>query len=628
MDANCTWSDESGDLRLSIDGRYVGTAPRFDHPAVEARDEIVPYSDGVFQWTRRFRATRALAPDEVRLPMDFVAEHRPTFCLIPAISYNGNPWGSGREPKGFTRDGQPWSFAWHRIAVPGATYSEGSTWAVGLFAQPPPAGVGCAASLIPEAERVRHRLIWPEEEQPVVYHARDEYTEAGYKSAWAPAAGEEFVARAYLVVAPVGQPCWGWGRMLDVAWELNEHPLKSPPAPEDLWAWGVEFVSRDLWAQEGIFSGISVGMLLDNGRWKQRQYYRYEAGWAGQNIMLGRALLLDYKRRGDESSLKKGLATLDCWAEHTPLRNGLIRCVFDPLLGYRERPEVQDACNLGGAALNFLEAEQVARQCGHQRPDYGELALGICRFAVDQQHSDGKLGKAWHNDGRSADPDGTIGCFLVPPLITAYRLTRDRVYLTAAERAYEFYADGLRRDGFTTAGALDTHCIDKESAGPLLMAGLQLHEITGRPEYLDAAERAAYYLSSWQWHYSVPFPRGTPLAEMGYDTFGGTSVSTQHHHLDPWAIWFVPDLLELARRTGRDIWRHRGLAAWANGAMGVSDGSLVVAGALVPRGGQCEGFFHTRWLDSGGVSVWLVGWPTAFRLQTLARLRDWSALRI
>jgi hypothetical protein len=153
-----------------------------------------------------------------------------------------------------------------------------------------------------------------------------------------------------------------------------------------------------------------------------------------------------------------------------------------------------------------------------------------------------------------------------------------------------------------------------------------LYGLTGEERYLRDAEHASYYTASWQWHYTRPFPAGSPLAALGYDTFGGTAVSTQHHHLDPYAVRLLPAWLRLATLTGRPVWRERALAAWHNGAQGISDGDLTLLGATLPQGGQCEGYFHTRWGEPDGVSLWPVSWPSAFRLEALRRLSDWSVL--
>jgi hypothetical protein len=157
----------------------------------------------------------------------------------------------------------------------------------------------------------------------------------------------------------------------------------------------------------------------------------------------------------------------------------------------------------------------------------------------------------------------------------------------------------------------------------LLKAALELLEVTGKDKYLGWAEDVSYYLASWQWHYTVPYPAGTVLDKLGYDTLGGTAVSTQHHHQDPYALIIVNDWLKLSMLTGKAIWRERALAAWANGMIGVSNGDLVVDGKKRPAGSQDEGFCHTRWLYPWSVSQFLVAWPTAFRLETLRQSLNW-----
>jgi len=623
-----TWKDEGEARRLFADADSIGRIEPFVHPAIRAADEVEPVGDEVFKWTRHFTAVRPAATPALRLTMDFVAAYEPTYWMIPAVSYNGNPWGSGREPKGSARDGLPWSFAAHRIAVPGATYSEGRDWSVALFAQADSREPGCACSLIPQADETIHRLIWPEEERPAVYSARDEYAPP-FQAPLALQAGETFTATAYLVVAPVSEPRTAYRKFLNVAWRLGGSlalPARMRYTPQELWTLGVRFAKRELWAEEGVFRGFSVGLQWDGQRWRQRSYYKYEIGWAGQNASLAVSLLYDYLTNKDETSLAMGIATLDCWAAHARLASGLLRCVFDPILGDSNCPLEHDACNLGSAADAFFEAYELAARCGLDKPAYRDAALGICDFAVRAQHAGGKLGKSWNDDGVCLDAEGTIGCYLIPPLVLAYRVTHDRTYLTAAETAYQHYAGGLINDGYATAGALDTHCIDRESAAPLLGAGLALHEITGDDQYVRWAEHVAYYLATWQWHHTISYPEGSALRVMDCDTFGGTAVSTQHHHLDPWAVRYVRELMRLAELTENDIWRRRALAGWANGMIGVSDGSLVLNGVTLPPGSQPEGYFHTRWIDRGGVAMWLVAWPTAFRLETLRRMRDWSIL--
>ena len=593
---------------------------------IAAADAVREIGPGFFEWTRTFTHTGTDHVRPVRLTMDVEAAYASRYGLVPAVMYDGNAWGTGLEPKGFVKDGKPWVFASHRSSIAGATYSESEAWSVGLFSAPGQVLGGFSGSLEPMAAKTAHRLVWPEEETPLVYANRDAYAEA-YRGDLRMSRGQSIALKAWIVVGPVGTPRHGWHALVDAAWALSRREVRPRFEPEELWELGVQFAGDSLWAEEKGFNGFSIGLRWDPQEqgWVQRQAWKYEIGWAGQNLSLANSMLADYLLSKEKTSLDKGLRCLDTWLRNARLKNGLFRCHYDYLIGLEDpKTEVQDACNLGHAAQGYFEAYDLAARCGVRRPEYRAAALGVCDFAVKAQKADGRFGKAWTNDGKLVDPEGTIGAFLIPPLVTAYRATHKAAYLAAAERAYAFYYGSFARDGFTTAGALDTYCIDKESATPLLEGALELYDVTGKDAYLKSAEDVSYYLATWQWSYSVPYEEGTVLREMGYDTYGGTAVSTQHHHQDPYALIIVNDWLKLAQLTGKAQWRERALAAWANASIGISGGDLVVMGKKRPYGSQDEGFLHTRWLQPFAVSQWLVAWPAAFRLETLRQNRNWT----
>ena len=182
----------------------------------------------------------------------------------------------------------------------------------------------------------------------------------------------------------------------------------------------------------------------------------------------------------------------------------------------------------------------------------------------------------------------------------------------------------------TTAGALDTYCIDKESSSPLLISALRLYRLTGDRRYLEAAETTAWYLSTWMMHFTVHYPDGSLLNEVGIDTFGMTSVSTAHTAVDQYSLHDVLSFFELAELTGDDQWRERALALWIGASQLISDGTLSVRGRVRPAGSQDEAIFHTRWgrpvVTEFHPCEWLPAWPTAFRLEVLHTLRDWTEL--
>src|SRR5512138_232257 len=618
---------EGATTAFSAGGRAVARLVPFAEKNFAATDRVREVGPGLYEWTRTFRYDGQDYVHPARLTMDVEALYASRYSLIPAVMYDGNAWGKGLEPKGFVKDGQPWTFAYHRTSIPGATYSESEAWSVGLFSAPGQLVGGFSCSLEPRPDKTVHRLIWPEEETPQVYAMRDAYQPA-YHGDFRVSRGQTIELKAWIVIGEVKTPRHGWHALLDAAWALNAKPVKPRFGPEELWEMGAQFAADLLWAEEKGFKGFSIGLGWDPQEqgWVQRQAWKYEIGWAGQNISLANSMLHDYVLTNERRSLDKGLQTLETWLRNARLPNGLFRCHYDYIIGLENtKNEVQDACNLGQAAQGYFEAFDLAARCGLRKPEYRAAALGVCDFALNAMSNDGRIGKAWTSAGKAVDREGTIGAFLIPPLVTAFRATHKAAYLAGAEKAFAFYINEFLKNGFTTAGALDTDCIDKESATPLLKAALELYDVTGKAPYLRWAEDVSYYLATWQWHYSVPFAEGTALRELGYDTYGGTAVSVQHHHQDPYALIIVNDWIKLAQLTGHPVWRERAVAAWANGTNGISGGDLVVMGKKRPYGSQDEGFLHTRWLQPFAVSQWLVAWPTAFRLETLRQNPNWSA---
>ena len=598
-------------------------------PGRRQMEEIEP---GIFQIVQSFSVTEK--GDLIPVAIDFIALFPSEWTMIPAVSYNGNHWGNGREPKGFEKDGVPWTFSYSRCSVPGATFSTGKRWSVGLFGKMDSSVPAFSCSLIPKEGKTVHRLIWPEQEAPLSYCGTDRYKEP-FRRSLDVEKGTDFTAVFYLILDERRDGPVPYSKMMDFAWKLFYHEQKPWFSPKELWNLGRDYAKNVLYVEDRKFRGFSKGLKWNGTEWNLRPSAKYLVGWTGQNLSLANSMLYHFARTGDKNDYQMAIHTLDSWVNHATLENGLIRCLFDFVLGDETGKEVQDACNLSDAALNFLEAWEFLRKLHINKPEYRKAAMGICDFAVCHQLPSGSFGKSWTNDGEVWNSYGTIGCCLVVPLIKAYELTKESKYRNSAKKGYAFYLDCFQKDGYTTAAALDTCCIDKESAISLLKSSLLLYELERDEKYLKYAEWISCYLSTWQWHYTDVFPSATPLSDMHYDTFGGASVSTQHHHMDAFALCFVEDWLKLSRFTGKDIWRQRARAAWINGTFGISDGTLEVSGIKRPAGSQDEGFFHTHWGTSneasqspkGYVSNWLVAWPTAFRLQTLRHLEDWEPLQ-
>ncbi len=614
-------------------------------PREGCEDRFIPAEDGAWIWERH--ADHPVS--EMR--MEFATSAPADFTMIPAVSYNGNGWGDSPEYVGDRDEGIPWTFAWHRCTLPACTYSEWGDWAAALMAE---AGDAVSCSQWKETGSTRHALVWPEQEGPRVLMRH--YWEGPYLGKMEPRS--DF--RAVIHVSKGGQPKRRYRALLDFAWKHYGHPLQPAMCAQDLYRFGIAYF-KSLWTGEkNGFAAFNRGLQWypSTCYFAKRDELQYEIGWVGQNASISCALLWEFLRTGDLDARKKAITVLDSWVKYARLPNGLMLIKFDKApqglpdsTGADGEPEERadttympetamyrngvrefhiDACNLGGAAQGFFEAEELARRAGVPRPEYREMAMGICDFARKAQKSNGAFAKSWDREGNVTREGGTVGCFLIPPLLTAFRLTGDRSYLDSARRAFAFYYQELDENGFTTAGALDTYCIDKESSSPLLAAALDLYRETGEAAYLEKSENIGWYLNTWMMHYSVSYPKDSVLGEIGYDTLGMTAVSTAHNAIDQYALHDVLSFLQLAEYTGNSQWKERALAFWCSTTQLVSDGTLCIAGRVRPAGSQDEAVFHTRWgrktLAPFQPSQWLVAWPCAFRMEILRTLADWSEL--
>lgn len=564
-----------------------------------------------------------------RMKLTLMTRGEPCYFQIPAVNYNGNGWGSGAQYSGYRCDDTPWSYAWHRVSIPACTYAENDQISVALFGEE--AG-GMSCSVYTEEGNTIQELIWPETEAPKVLHKR-RWDKAFYGTM---EPTDTFTG--ILMLMPTEAPRSGMRKLLDFAWQYFYRDVTMGMTPERVRQLDLLYF-RAMWTRRySGLTGFCTGLNWDDtitGFAKRFSYF--DIGWCGQNGAQACALLDEYIETGDEDAKDKALSVLDCWDTYAFLPNGLmyVRLEHKPdqldsaLSG--NIPLDLDTCNLGAAATYFFRAADLCKKAGIERPSYEKRAFGLCDFFVSAQRPNGELAKTYFLDGSIDKAHGSVGAFSVLPLFDAWERSGQQKYLNAALKGVDFYLGEYMKNGYTTAGALDSNCIDKESAAPLLRAVMCAYEATNDKKYLAGAEEVAYYLATWQYHYSIDFPADSQLAKLKVDTYGSTAVSAAHNALDHYGLYYVPEYLKLAELTGNEMWRQRARALWYNGIQLISDGTLVVSGRVRPAGAQDEAFRHTRWVRTDGKifvpSEWFTVWQGTFRYRTLMELKDWSILR-
>ena len=613
------FQEQDSKWKILLDGEEVLTIPVPEG----CHDSFEIINDNAFYWRRKTDVP------VTQMKLTLQADYKPRYFQIPAVNYDGNGWGSGAQYSGYGCKDEPWVYAWHRTAIPACTYSESEKYAVALFGEEK-GGMSC--SIYEQEEKLVQELIWPETEAPKVL----------FKRAWqAPYYGTMEPTDSFtgiVMLMPAGKPRERMHDLLDFAWEFFRRDIKMWKTPEQVKKLDL-LLFRQLWSKKynGLV-GFTHGLNWDDQSNLFIQQSRYfEIGWVGQNAAKACALLDQYIEEGDEDARDKALAVLDSWEKYTFLPNGLmlVKIVEKPerldstLNG--DIPTDLDACNLGTAATYFFRAATLCERAGIDRPNYAKRAFGLCDFFVSAQQPSGEFAKSYFMDGTIDKAHGSVGAFIILPLLDAYEKTGDKKYLDSAVRGLDFYLGEFEKGGCTTAGALDSNCIDKESGAPVLRASLRVYEITGEKRYLELAEELAYYLATWQYHYSVAFPEKSMAGELGVDTYGSTAVSAAHNALDHYGLWWVPEYVKLAELTGKNIWRERARALWYSGTQLISDGTLVVKGRVRPAGCQDESIRHTRWGRPDNryfiTSEWCTGWQGTFRHLILETLDDWDILR-
>jgi len=275
-------------------------------------------------------------------------------------------------------------------------------------------------------------------------------------------------------------------------------------------------------------------------------------------------------------------------------------------LGVSENSEygrlINARCN-GEAMLSYIALYTQLAEQGRKIPEFIELPKRVASFYLKCQIRDrkspyfGSFGRWWTPDCKPVNADGTNGAYIVSSFIALlpYADSMLKEQLTASlDDAFSYYHGMIQRADYY-GDTLDADAFDKESAAVLLRESLDAYELTGRRQFLDDACKAAGFVFTWMWQYSVVFPDSTPLYREHFDTEGMTSVSVAHHHLDFYGMYLARDFLRLYKACGdsfyyvqavRMMHACRQLTATSTRTLG-KDSSFA--------GWQPEQINHTQW---------------------------------
>lgn len=618
---------------LEINGREYSmeeTAPLcYKGEAFEAADTVTDLGGGLFSVERRIKNT-----SRGRRTLKVIAEietcYIPKKSTIPCIMFDGNKRSRSVEPQGLTKDGESWIFGYNRVSIPSCTITETKEVSAALFASVRDHdSIHSSCSFVENKDKsYRHRIFYPMTEAPLTYSGHNEY-EPRYDEYLSIEPFGTFTAEFYIYIAVPYWENYGTAPLLDRCLEL--FPFKHKPAlgvklAHDTSLAFVEYVMGRAKDGAKMFRNC---MTPDpaNPEGFYFKYENYEAGWSGQCFQCARLCILEYIKNGRKDLLTYGIDCLDAWMK-TKTSTGLFNRSYQNYVAGRDTKG--DVCNISWGAAEAVRAYGLLKSIGIEKPEYLAFARGICDFFVSHYTDENGFGLIWNvNTGAPEAMGGSIGSFAIMALIDFYKETKEKIYLDCAITAIERYYRYDLNDFACTAGAIDCSCVDKETAGPFVYCTCELYEITGEKIYLEYALKAAYYFSSWMYHYDAEYPEDSEFNRYGFYTYGSTAVSTQHPALDSWGSFVVADFLRLWKYTGDERWKKRAQMLWCSCILCITtDTEKVIRGRKRPWGLQNEAFLQCRWarptymptLETyGSLNDLFANWTATFRLVTLDR---------
>lgn len=546
-----------------------------------------------------------------------------THYIIPGVSINGNYWGKGNEPKGLLCEGEPWVFDYRRTTIPACTISENKENYFALMASDEnEESLQASCAMVPQTDGTMvHCLLYPCIERPKTYCTRDGYTDA-HEAFLTIQPGASMKTTFFAISGKPILENFAAANVQNIALDLLGKPFLPIYTTGQIQELACEFAKRLIMPVNGR-KLFGIGQLPDaNGVFQNAN--GNEFGWCGQNGMYAKLFLERGLRMHDTQLVEIAVNNLDAWSHEAVGKTGLVHTHYHWML---EGNNTEDTCNLGFAIYELTQAARIAKQHGIDKKNWLKAAKSTADFLIAHYSEQYGFGKSWDAEtGACKDPQGTIGAYVIPGLVVLWQETKEEIYLEMAKKACRFYRDRDLKVFCCTAGALDTYCIDKESSGPILVGSLLLYEVKPSEEWLECAKMAGWYFCSWMFHHDGIARPGSDFDVYGYRTLGGTSVSAQHHHIDPWGALVVPQMIRLYQITGEAHWKKRADLMWANAIQNIAPKEgKEIHGHVRAAGAQNEGYHHCCWGDEGApgyINEWLVAWPQAFCWNTAVQVSD------
>ncbi len=532
----------------------------------------------------------------LNLPFKIMSKFDPSFYIIPGIVVNGNKFGKGNYPRPNLNEKH--SFREDRCTIPSCGIVEDSEYCIGIFTTPAPKEeLLSSIALYKLKGNLYFEISTPWEEKPVQYVSKFRYIRGLTK--YFPINGTFQYSRQYFIYTKkLDSFIKGYYDVLRYSWKKLAKPPEIPRDWSDWMRKKVQLAVNVFYAKVGKAHGFITTVINPMIPLSPT----FSGGFIGKSIEIAFALYRMYLLNGMKQ-LKEIAFNVTNFLTSRMLPNGLFFTDYNPALhqwyGYRiGRRKDLNTRMMSEVCHTLLRFYLLARERNEPVKRWLKFVRKFSDFMVKNQLPNGSFGKWWSKEGNIKEDLGTNGAYVIWVLAELYKITKKEKYKEAAMRAGQYYITQFIELDEYWGDTLDANAIDKEAGHAVLRAMLYLYEITNDDEFLKAALRAAHFVASWQFTYNVPFPTTSPLGRRKFKTFGGTIVSVENMHTDPY-IMFAFDFLQLWQYTGDIYWKDRAIAGLEFVLQMVASEHDTQGYKEWFVGWQPEQFNHTMWAYYG-----------------------------
>lgn len=284
-----------------------------------------------------------------------------------------------------------------------------------------------------------------------------------------------------------------------------------------------------------------------------------EIGWTGGGV-IGYPVLAAGRLFDCELAVERGTYMLDWVAEAYNEKSGLLWDVCGKNEGKKTDywwNAVHEGTNEHFAYTNGSAAYYLAKSYLFEKEvagvEHDKWLETLCRqldTVCEIQLEHGGFGYTYHSLKKGvSDPEGFAGCWFVPALVLAWQVAGKDAYLAAAEKAMPYY-HAYVKDLNCWGTPMDTRkSTDQEGNLAFIRAAKELHQATGKAEYLEMLADGAAYEYLWRYAFKAR-PEFAPLKGSNWDSCGGSVTSVSNPHVHPMGIFVTRELFYLAEEGG------------------------------------------------------------------------------